>query len=208
MASRAHVIHDYSFTPPVRQRRAVWLHNDEKVVLPRSRSVSGGGALLISAALACALTAGLSYAVYRGQAPVLGETQAAPLSRSWELDPTITKANVTNQLSGPAFAVPSVEGRAAVPADGWADAPLTSDASTTNPASTQDAPRSLQSASGLAPDPIQEQLPNAPDVSSGVSGEPVAPYPNPTTTPPEAIAPAEPAPMRAPGTDPENPYTD
>jgi hypothetical protein len=208
MASRAQVIHDYSFAPPVRQRRAVWLHNDEAVVLPRSRSFSGGGALLVSAAVACALTAGLAYAVYMGDAPPLSATEAAPLQRDFEVDSAFVRANVTNQLSGPAFSVPSRDGVPAMPADSMAAMPLPSglsgtDGSDSSSASSQETVID-DSRPGVQPAPIQQQLPTIPDVSDAVPRE--TPYPNPITTPPDAVAPDNA--QAAPGVDSENPYRD
>lgn len=207
MASRAHVIHDYTFgrQPPVRQRRAVWMHPDEAVVLPRSRNLSGAGALLVSALVASALTAGLTYAVYVSDIPTLKATEAAPLAGSWQPDPSVVSAAITNQLSGPAFAVPSREGQPTVAEEGWADVPLNRDAATTPSSSAADGPRETwidDSAPSTQPAPIQEQLPSTP-------ATPEVPYPNPTTTPPEGFAPSSPQPDPAtPAGDPDNPYLD
>ena len=213
MASRAHVIHDYSFDrrpPPVRQRRSVWMHTDEEVVLPRSRNFSGGGALFVSALAATALTAGLTYAVYVGDVPALTLTEATPLVRDWEPDPGVLRATVTNQLSGPAFAVPSRGGPITLPEDGWADVPLTSAGESSTLGSftssgSSETPAN-DSASGLSPAPIQEPLPNKPDAPGAQEH---SAYPDPTTTPPEGFAPASPQPEpAAPVTVPDNPYTD
>lgn len=214
MASRAHVIHDYSFpVAPARQRRAVWLHSDDEVVLPRSRPSSGAAALFVSALVASALTAGLAYAVYVSDVPALSVTEAAPLTRSFEADSSVTRANVTNQLSGPAYAVPSREGPITMPEDGWADVPGGGDAMPPQSSSSSSSARDSTEPS-LAPAPIQEQLPSAPvmpDASDMKGPEINTPYPNPTTTPPDGIAPSPtptPTPQAAPTGFPENPYVD
>lgn len=215
MASRAHVIHDYPFgrQPPQRPRRAVWLHTNEEVVLPRSRNMSGAGALLVSALAASALTAGLAYAVYVSDVPALTTTEAAPLTSRWEPDPNLASAAITNQLSGPAYAAPSREGAVTMPEDGWADVPLTSDTGTASSGASREA-WANDAAPGLQPAPIQQQLPSTPSMPATPDVEPPAeltpaPYPNPTTTPPEGFAPsAAPSEVTPPARDPENPYLD
>jgi hypothetical protein len=202
MASRAHVIHDYSFAPQVRQRRAVWLHDDEEVVLPRSRTFSGASALLVSAAAACALTAGLAYAVYVGGAAPLGITEAAPLQRDWQADAALVRANVTNQLSGPAFAVPSREG----PSSLSSDLPLMAGHTSPDEATIAVTPGAVSDGSerAVTPAPRDPELGGALDAPSSPPDDAV--YPSPVTTPPDAIAPSVPNPT--PGADAENPYQD
>ncbi len=207
MASRAHVIHDQSLGnyPVQRQRRAVWLHRDEEVVLPRSRDTSGAGALLISALIASALTAGLAYAVYVGDAPTLAVTEAAPLTSSWEPDTSFLRASVTNQLSGPALSAVSKEAPMIMPEAGMADVPAESESA------AQGSSSALTSADDewsprTQPAPIEEQQPSEPQLGSSVPDDGAAPYPNPSTTPPDGFAPPRTQPQAPPPADPENPY--
>jgi hypothetical protein len=202
MVARAHAVHDYSFAgAPVRPRRQVWLQDDEPVVLPRGRSESrAGAALVISAILASVLVAGSTYAVYRTAPPELAETPTAPFTMAWEPDAAVTQASTLNALLGPAMAVPGVEGPTTL----------------SEPASTSDVPAQTGSSREVIIDDsapgVQQALPQpAPELGT-VNAEPpsslpAAPYPNPTITPPEMVAPPSSTPEAPPvNLDAENPY--
>ena len=206
MVARAHAVHDYSFAgAPPRPRRQVWVQDDEPVVLPRGRSESRSGAMLIvSALLAGVFVASATYAVYRTAPPELAETPTLPFTRSWEPDADLTRASALNALLGPALAVPSVERALASEPMGLSE--VTQPSSPSNEVTIDD------SAPGL-----QESLPQSGSDSRSFTPEPVrppesppspaAPYPNPTITPPEMVAPPSSTP-EAPviDLDQENPY--
>jgi hypothetical protein len=194
MASRAHAVHDYPFaTPHGRARRDVWYRadDDDPVVLPRSKIDGISARSALAALIASGLVVASSYALFSSPSPQpkLGETAAAPLWRDWQPNLDVERANVTNQLSGPALAVPSIASPTATDFD--SDTPITS------PARPDEViiDDSLQ----LKSDQPTSQPAQPPEVLP-------APYPNPTTTPPEGVAPdASPA-TPTPSLDPENPY--
>jgi hypothetical protein len=191
MASRAHAIHDYPFaTPHGRARREVWYRtDDDPVVLPRSKGDGISARSAFAALIASGLVVASSYALFSSPEPQLGETAAAPLSRDWQPNLDVERANVTNQLSGPALAVPSTA--SATASDFAADTPIMS------PVRPDEV--ILDDSLQLKTDQPMSQPAQTPEVSP-------APYPNPTTTPPEGIAPnASPA-TPTPSLDPENPY--
>lgn len=217
MAARAHAVQGYSYAGvSERPRRQVWLRDEDydAVVLPRGHESSISTTLVISAVLASVLVGGAAYAVYRVTAPTaaaMAETPALPLDRSWEVDPAVTQANLAFALKGR----PVMSVAAAQPILTPADLPAQSLQSTGEaevPASSLDGQGILRKEVILddsAPG-FQESLPQ-PNVSESVMPKPEAPtlpnapYPNPTTTPPEMTQP----PLDSVGTprvDPENPY--
>ena len=200
MASKAHVIHDYSFGGAyARPRRQVWKRRDtDPVVVPRTSMWRTGGGAIATAIAMGALVVGSAYAAYRPTTPQLAETPALPLSDAWQPDTTFVGARVTNALLGPARAVPDkvaplgeAEAEDAVP---WYAPASQSDSSSFESAAPESRPESREviiDDSKMYPAPKTE------------------PYPNPTTTPPDAVAPAPATPLApAPSLDPENPYRD
>jgi len=196
MASRAHIIHDYSLAPPrARTHRQVWF-NDDPVVLPRSSVWRAGGGIIATALAVGALVAAGAFAGYRTDTPTLSETPALPLADDWQPDTFVQQAHVTALLAGPAHAVPSVAG----PSAAFDSEPFVS------------APTHETVIDDSAPG-VQEHLPGVTPPSALVPDQPVvtppATYPNPTTTPPEAVAPPNTNPETpTPALDPENPYRD
>jgi hypothetical protein len=197
MASRAHVIHDYSVASPrVRTRRQAWSMNDP-VVLPRSSVWSAGAGVVAAALTIGAIVAASAFAGYHTDPPALSETPALPLADHWQPDSLVEQAHVTSLLAGPARAVPSL----AAPNNSAAldDEPFVS------------APARETVIDDSAPG-VQENLPGATPPSRLMPDKPgvaAPPYPNPATTPPDAIAPANASPHTpTPALDPENPYSD
>ncbi len=194
MASRAQVIHDYSFDSDTRRpRRQLRFQTADPIVLPRS-SVWSTGAGLIAVALAVgAIVVGSAYAAFHSDAPAMHETPTISLERDWQPLSANARAGVTNLLSGPALAVPNV----AAPTNGTeieTDTPLVS-----SPAEglliDDSAPRAQQQFPRVAPNPTTH--PEAPATLT----------PNPRTTPPDAIAPSNAgSETPTPVLDPENPY--
>jgi hypothetical protein len=121
--------------------------------------------------------------------------------RDWQPDPEVTRANITNQLSGPALAVPD---RGALTSADDVDADAT-DTDTATTATPSDRPRSTAApsrSSGSSDEVILDDR-----VLNPPSSFPPVPYPNPTSTPPDAIAPPDATPQTpAPALDPDNPY--
>jgi hypothetical protein len=201
MASRAHALHHDSFREaPSRPRRQVWHQSDDPVVLPRSRRWNFNSALVAAALVATGVVVASGYGVfYAGQSgqPMLAETPALPLASDWAGDAELTRANVVNLLSGPAFAVPSVVAPENI-AEQETDTPSTSQGQRHDYAIDDSAPG------------VQERLPKAapsPPLDAPFP-EPISnPYPNPTTTPPDGVAPPDSPPQTpTPALDPENPY--
>jgi len=195
MASRAHAIHDYPFaTPHGRARREVWYRtDDDPVVLPRSKSYGISLRSALAALIASGLVVASSYALFSSPQPKLGETAAAPLWRDWQPNLDVERANVTNQLSGPALAVPSI------------GSPTTTDFAADTPIMSPARPDEV-----IIDDSLQLKSDQPPSPPAQAPEAVPAPYPNPTTTPPEGIAP-DAAPDASPATptpslDPENPY--
>jgi len=185
MASRAHVIHDYSLVgAPERPRREVRFQTNDPVVLPRHHGTGITAGLIGAGAVAIALVAGATYAVYYTGLPTLAETPALPVVSQWQPDQQVISARVANVLTGPAVAVRDL----AIPgiADGYAEPQVIVNDS---------APGAQES----FPQPAQPSL----------STTPAAPYPNPTTTPPDGLAPPDTSPETpTPALDPDNPYRD
>jgi len=210
MASRAHVIHDYSIAHPhVRSRRQVWYRHDP-VVVPRSSLWRTSGGLIVTALAMAAIVTGSAYAAFHDQAPSLAETPTAPLVDTWRLDPLAQQANVANLLSGPAHAVPSLEGTGnAAHLD---DQPLFSDPALSSAQPAEPLPLSPAPSEGLSPTPSEEQpLPGTRTLpyAGPAATTSAVPYPDPVTTPPDVIAPPEATPETpTPALDPDNPYSD
>jgi hypothetical protein len=210
MAARAHAIHDYSLSGgSERPRRQVWLRDEDydPVVLPRGRESSISGALVLSAVLASVLVGGTAYAVYQVTAPraaAMAETPALPLEKRWEVDPAVTQANVAFALKGRPVAPAAAAAPIVTPADLPVQKHQAREAEV--PASSLDNQGLLRrevilddSAPGFQeslPQPNVEPAPLVdPDLPEAVMPKPeapvlpAAPYPNPTTTPPEMTQP-------------------
>ena len=196
MASRAHYIQDHFGHVGERPRRAVrYPDRDDRISLPTDRS-SSSGALLASALIATSLIAGGVYALYASGRTTLAQTEAAPLAPRWQLDSEPVLAQNMALTEGPARAVPSV---VAEPEVATEPAPEQTDTSAPGDATPDYAPMPTTPATPApatpAPAPIGPEAPRQPL------------YPDPTTTPPDAIAPPEVGAERAtPLLDPENPY--
>jgi hypothetical protein len=202
MASKAHVIPGYSFhNAGSRPRREVWYRSEDPVVLPRSSVWSVGGGLIIAAFAASALLVAGAYAVTHTETAVLAETPMTPLEKDWTPSVDTTRANVTNVLSGPAFAAPSLATLA-----GGTDAAADMSSIVTDESHGYVIDDSAPGAQQRFP---QSSPPSEPSLPQNMSPAvmPPATYPNPTTTPPEGIAPPDATPRTpTPVTDPENPY--
>ena len=204
MASRAHVLHDYSFgRGSERPRRELRFRTDEPVNLPRTGMLRLGGGLILAALTAGALVAGSAYAVLYVPAPAMAVTPTTPLTRDFAANPELGRANVTNQLSGPAHAVPQLGTLGPIEED----VPMFSheSSSDSSPSSEVLIDDSAPGAQQTFPQPNQSSsLP--PETPALPATTPEAPYPNPTLTPPEGIAPDASPQTPTPALDPENPY--
>jgi hypothetical protein len=180
----------------------------DPVVLPRSRSWDINGALIAAAAAATLLVAGATYAVFYTEPSRLdarlGATETPPLQREYTPDSHWGRVNAMKALSGPIVAAPRAVEMSSSPADMSAPSSFDSGsglmpASGSFTPSTSLAPRTD---SGVVIDDsapgVQDSLPQPAENQPSL-----APYPNPTTTPPDAIAPA---PESAPALENENPY--
>src|SRR5215216_4254197 len=98
MASRAHVIHDYSLRSP--HHRPLRFQTNDPVVLPRSRDWDINGGLIAAAIAATALVAGATYAVSYTEPPQLAATPTLSLEREYEVDPDLARGNALKALSG------------------------------------------------------------------------------------------------------------
>jgi hypothetical protein len=192
MASRAHVIHD--LFADARPRRYVRYRSDDPVELPLSRSWGMGGAVAILALITAGVAAAGAYSVFHAApTPALAETPLLPLERDLGSDAELTHAHIIKALNGPALAVRSIE------------APETAGAGETF-APTSSAPRDDYVIDDAAPG-VQPQLPKPAPVEAPYPEHASPPYPNPSTTPPEGIAPPDASPETpTPALDPENPY--
>jgi hypothetical protein len=193
MASRAHSIHDYFGHASERPRRAVrYPGRDEPVVLPRDRSASATAVLIASAVLATSVIGGGAYAVYAGAAAPLSNTPAASLTPSWQPDDEPFRAKNLELLYGRTQARPSIATVPEAPEETATPSPL----SAPDPLFIDDSRSGSQPKAQSAP----QRVPAEPDA-------PRQPYPNPTSTPPDAIAPPNVSPeLPTPLLDPENPY--
>ncbi len=175
MASRAHVINDYSFRDSPTHRRPLRFQTNDPVVLPRSRSWDINGALIGAALAATTLVAGATYAVFYTEPTRLAATPAVSIERDYQPNSDWARVNVMKALSGPVVVTPSVV------------QPLMS---TTPVAEMSSAPTA-----DTVPNPsevvIDDSAPGAQDTfpQPAESQPSAAPYPNPTTTPPDLTAP-------------------
>ncbi len=191
MTSRAHV-YDYSFDGDARRPRRQLRFREDPIVLPKSSIWSTGGGLVAVVVAAGALVVGSAYAAYHTQPATLTDTPSLPLERDWQPPSTNVRAQVTNLLSGPALAVPSV-----------ASSTPGGDFETDTPIMSSDAHEMT----------IDDSAPGAQSRFPQTTPNPLAPddrrrlVPDPTTTPPDAIAPPNSAPETpTPLLNPENPY--
>jgi hypothetical protein len=191
--ARAHVIYDYpgQWHAP----RDAWYRNtqDEPVVVPKNGIFRAGGGLILAALTGIALVAGSAYAVINAPAPPMAETPITPLSRSYTPDTQPVQANVTNELSGPALAVPQTGAPAAAAdnepmfginksvVDKGVDKKHEDDffIDDSAPGAQPVQPPPAAEPPALGQPPAAPQTPPAPPTS----------YPNPTTTPPDGYAP-------------------
>jgi hypothetical protein len=190
MASRAHHIQDHFGHIGERPRRAVrYPGREDPIELPGDRRGTFSGALLVSALIASSLVAGGVYALYAAGTSPLARTEAAPLVPSWHLNVEPVLAQNQALIAGPAHAVPSVE-------------------SQPGPEQPTEAPVVVGGDRGPAPvsPPTTPAVPPAAEPDVTEAPRPL-PYPDPTTTPPDAIAPPDVGPQGpTPLLDPENPY--
>jgi hypothetical protein len=201
MAARAHVARNYSFDDGSSRPRDVYFRREDPVVLPRSRDFSIDLRLIGAALLATAVVTASTYAVFASAPPALAETPMLPLVREWTPSAESAQANALKALAGPALATRSLTG-AQTPADSEpiVDVPPTA-ASMPLPESVipqRAAPERVPSQSTLDTPKAQDLVPELPKPEI---------YPNPTTTPPDGIAPPEVTPDGPrPTLDAENPY--
>jgi len=198
MASRAHAVRHYSFgNVASRPQSDAWYRREDPVVLPRSGGVRLDYRLIAAALAASALVTAATYGVFYTAPPIVAETAELPLSGAWSLDTAaLESAHVSRALSGPAVAardVPRAQQRSEPEVffdeGAAASEPTSSDVSASS--------TSLSSPEAFSTPSVPTDAPR--DAAP-------APYPNPTTTPPDAIAPPEASPIDAPKLDTENPY--
>lgn len=205
MASRAQVFPEFSYGREVsRRRRPVVFQTHDPVVLPRSRSWDINGALIAAAAAATLLVAGATYAVFYTEPSRLNATETPSLQREYTPDSHWARVNAMKALSGPIVAAPRAVEMSSSPAD--TSAPSSFDSGS----GLMPADGSFTPSTSLAPRTGSEVVidDSAPGVQDSLpqpaENQPsLAPYPNPTTTPPDAIAPA---PESTPAVEGENPY--
>jgi len=198
MAARAHAAHDYSFGDvSTRPRRDVYFRREDPVVLPRGRGFSIDFRLIGAALLATGLVTAATYAVFSTAPPAMAETPTLPLVREWLPSAEAAHANALKALAGPALATRSLsEPRS--PADGEpiVDAPTRLMESTVPERVAPSQPSSTSSS--LDSPKAQDLVPELPKPET---------YPNPTTTPPDGVAPPEASPeVPSPVLAPDNPY--
>lgn len=198
MASRAHIIHDYSFSGGRSHPRQVWYRREDPVELPRTSIWRAGGGALLTAVAMGALVVGSVYAAFHEAPPQLAETPALPAIETWQPDASLNSARITNLLQGPALSVPD-RVTPFMQTDLLEDVPATSSEAASSDAISPES-RAPESREVIIDD--SKMYPPAPAVTP-------TPYPNPTTTPPDAIAPPEATPgTPTPTIDAENPYRD
>lgn len=202
MASRAHVINDYSFgNHTARVRRVVRYREEDPIVLPRSSVWSTGAGLIAVALAAAAIVGGSAYAAYHTEPAAMAETPALPLDRDWQPQSANARAAVTNVLSGPALAAPS-KPQTMSDRDFDAEAPILS-GNASQPGNDDSASRATTPYPRVTTTPFPQETPEA----ATPPDSPPSTVPNPTTTPPDAIAPPNTSPdTPTPVLDPENPY--
>lgn len=196
MASKAHVIHDYSFggARSLRRRQA-WYLRDEPITLPKSSLWAAGFGAIATAAATAAIVAGAAYAAFHVAPARLTETPTLAPAEAWQPDlAAVNQAGLVNLLQGPALAVPD---KATLPSE---SADETAAATTTSP----DTREVIIDDTKLYPLDESKRYPR-----TAPPEQPPVLYPNPTTTPPDAIAPPASTPAQpSPSLDPENPYRD
>lgn len=191
MAARAHVARDYPFGDV--PRREVYFRREDPVILPRSRDFSIDLRLIGAAVLATALVTASTYAVFSTAPPALAETPTLPLVREWTPSAELGHASALKALAGPALATRSLS-EPRTPAD---SEPIVEPSAQPVPYPTL--PQSTSAPSRAVESPkAQDLVPELPKPEL---------YPNPTTTPPDGVAPPEVSPeVPSPALDPENPY--
>lgn len=197
MASRAHVIHDYSFggARALRHRQA-WYLAEDPIKLPKSSFwVASFGALATAAATAAIVAAG-AYAVFHVAPARLTETPALTPTETWQPDlAAMNEAGREKLMQGPAFAAPD-KALPVASTEPSEDATISSSGSGDREVIIDD--------SKLYPLDEAKRYPR-----TAPPEQPPVQYPNPVTTPPDAIAPPATTPVEpAPTLDPENPYRD
>jgi hypothetical protein len=154
------------------------------------------GAVLTLALITAGIAAASAYSVFRTEPAALAETPLLPLERDARSDPELTHAHVIKGLNGPAFAVRSSEAPESASVDAVESLTPTTSAYRNDHVIDDAAP-------GVQPQLLQQPAPIEAPYPERVS----PPYPNPSTTPPEGIAPPDTAPETpTPALDPENPY--
>lgn len=210
--ARAHVIYDYPLhhATPSHAPRDAWYRSteEEPVVVPKNGMFRAGGGLLLAAATGFALIAGSAYAVLNAPPPFMAETPTTPLWRAYTPDTLAEQANLTNELSGPALAVPQT-GTASFADD---QEPIFSTNSSRESPATDNRERETfidDSAPGVQPQqpppPAAQPAPIPEPAAPQTPPEPPSAYPNPTTTPPDGYAPEQ-KPLAPPPLERENPY--
>jgi hypothetical protein len=205
MASRAH--HDYYGFPPDRPRRAVHYSGrsdrSDPFVAPRDDGAGASAVLIASAVAATAIIVGGAYAVYAGvPPPPMGETHALPLVSDYRVDDEPVKARLAELLLGPAQAVPSL----GTTSESTEETDTPENATPAPQVRTPRAEVRVEPAPVPRARPIPAPAPTAPLPSDPGTPKEV-PYPDPITTPPDAIAPPDTNPeLPQPLLDPENPY--
>jgi hypothetical protein len=199
MASRAHVIHDYSFggARSLRRRQA-WYLPEEPVTLPKSSFwVAGLGALATAGATAAIVAAG-AYATFHAAPARLTETPALAPASEWQPDlASVNEAGLLKLQQGPAMSVPD---KATLRLES-VDESAAAAAAMTSP---QESREVIIDDSKLYPLDESKRYPR-----TAPPEQPPVLYPSPVTTPPDAIAPPAANPTElAPTRDPENPYRD
>jgi hypothetical protein len=185
MASRAHVIHDYSFGGArSHRRRQAWYLSEDPIKLPKSSFwVASFGALATA------------YAAFHTAPARLTETPALSPAKEWQPDlASVNEAGLVRLMQGPPLAVRDRPMQPLESTDATAGAVLNGPAS----------PEVSIDDSKLYPLDESKRYPR-----TAPPEQPPVAYPNPVTTPPDAIAPPATNPAEpAPTLDPENPYRD
>jgi hypothetical protein len=199
MASRAQVIHDYSFggARSLRRRQA-WYHSEDPITLPKSSVwVAGLGALVTALATGAIVAAG-AYAAFHVAPARLSDTPELAPAREWQPDlASVNAAGLVRLMQGPALAVPD---KALAPLENVEESAAAAAAATT-PSESREV---IIDDSKLYPLDESKRYPR-----TAPPEQPPVPYPDPVTTPPDAIAPPATNPAKpTPILDPENPYRD
>ena len=203
MASRTHDFHDYSFGSAHSRPRQIWYRREDPVELPRTSIWRAGGGALATAAAMGALVIGSAYAALRETPPPLREeTPVLPAIEAWQPAATLSQAQVINLLQGPAMSVRE-KAASSVATETERDVPSSSFEGSSSESRSSES-RSSESPSFVAPPPESREV--IIDDSKMYPPTP-APYPDPTTTPPDAVAPPVTGPSTStPQLDSENPY--